>query len=359
MIYFIVLFFLLFFSIRILFPYRNNTYKALLFVSSIVLILFAGFRGNIEPDYINYKGIFDRSTFESLISLDVEIGYYILNKIIFFFGLQFQWVLFFMAFLSIGVKIIFFKNNSPNFLFSLLLFYCSVFFLYDFIAIRQALALSFFFLAIPYLFKRNLIKYFVTILLASTIHVSAILLLPLYFFLNLNYPSILLYLVVFFCYYLNYFEIKVHFLNNFSSIISLPTNTIDKLDIYSLEEEFASVSNKQFLFALIFIFYKNKLSNYRRASLYINIFVFGILIATLFNEIPQFAYRSKAYFLWTDVLLVVMIIHNVAKKSMIIKIVLYLIVAIIYGFTMSKFLESVASRGNYIFPYKTFFYPVY
>ena len=360
MIYFFILFLLFIFSIRIAYPDSGNVFKIVTIVSAFILILLAGLRGDIEPDYYNYKNIFTNSIIESSIILDVEVGYYYFNKLINFLGLQFQWVLFIMAFFSIGIKVIFFKKNSPNFIFSLLLFYCSVFFLYDFIAIRQALALSIFFLAIPYLFERNIFKYFAITLLASTIHISAIILLPIYFFINLKYSSIILYFVLFTCLYLNLFEIKVPLLlDNISNIITISTNSIDKLELYSLEEEFGSVSFKQFAFGFIFIFYKKKLNDYKMSNLYINLFVFGILIATLFNEIPQFAYRSKAFFLWTDTIIIVMIIHYVTKKSLVLKIMVYLIVAIIYGFTLHKLLEAIASRGNFIFPYKTFLDPIF
>lgn len=354
MIYFVIIFILFILCIRIEFKDTKNIHNVLFFVAVLMLILFAGLRGNIEPDYMNYKDIFRTSSFSTPTATTIEPGYFYFNKIIYELGLQFQWVIFIMAVLSVGIKAYFFKHNSPNFIFSLLLFYCSVYFLYDFIAIRQALALSVFLLALPYLIKRDIVKYFILVILASTIHISATILLPLYFIIHRNISVIILYGIVIVCLFLNLTEIKVSLLSYLSGVLPIPATTLDKMDIYSLEDEFASVSIKQFGFAFLFILFKNKLAEYKMANVYINIFVIGILLATLFNEIPQFAYRTKAYFLWTDVILIVMIVKIIAKKSVMLTVLLYLVIAIIYTFTMNGFIESVSERGNYFFPYKIF-----
>ncbi len=359
MIYFVIIIILFFFTICKEFPECRSINYVLFIISTFILVLFAGFRGNIEPDYMNYASIYKESIVSTPVDTGVEPGYFYFNKVLHYLGFGFQWVIFLMAAISIGIKAYFFKKYSPNFIFSLLLFYCSVYFLYDFIVIRQALALSLFFVAIPYLLERRFIKYFAIILCASTIHISALVLLPFYFFLNKNFNVIILYSVIILCFYLNLTEIKVPLLSYLSNVLPIPDASLDKMYIYSLEEEFASVSNKQIVFALLFVFFKNKLPSNKMTNLLVNLYFFGILLATLFNEIPQFAFRTKAYFLWTDVILIVLIIQHIAKKYITLKIVLYLIVAIIYSFTMSNFIESVASRGNYIFPYKTFFDPIF
>ena len=91
MIYFFILFLLFIFSIRIVYPDSGNVFKIVTIVSAFILILLAGLRGDIEPDYYNYKNIFTNSIIESSIILDVEVGYYYFNKLINFLGLQFQW----------------------------------------------------------------------------------------------------------------------------------------------------------------------------------------------------------------------------------------------------------------------------
>lgn len=359
MIYFVIIIILFFFTICKEFPECRSINYVLFIISTFILVLFAGFRGNIEPDYLNYADIYKESIVTSRNNTDIELGYFYFNKVLNYLGFGFQWVVFLMAAITIGIKAYFFKKYSPNYIFSLLLFYCSVYFLYDFIVIRQAFALSLFFVALPYLLERQFIKYFVIILCASTIHISALVLLPFYFFLNKNFNVIILYSVIIICVYMNLTEIKVPLLSYLSNVFPIPDASLSKMYTYSLEEEYASISNKQILFALLFVFFKNKLPTNKMTNLLVNLYVFGILLATLLNEIPQFAFRTKAYFLWTDVILMVLIIQHIAKKYKLLKLLLYLIVAIIYSFTMSNFLESVAKRGNYIFPYKTFFDPIF
>ncbi len=73
-------------------------------------------------------------------------------------------------------------------LFSLFIFF-SKFFLMSFVYVRQFLAMGIVWLAIPYLIKRDFFKYSLFVLLAFTIHTSAIIFFPVYFIGNIVIPK--------------------------------------------------------------------------------------------------------------------------------------------------------------------------
>lgn len=354
MIYFLILFilYLLAFAIEDL---PNNKSKKIFYFIIIMLVLFSGLRGDIEPDYSSYKDIFYWAGIsEYSAEEDTEIGFFYLNRIIYTTGLNFQWVIFLMAFFTIILKAIFFKKVSKNFVFSILLYYCSVFFLFEFIAIRQALAMSIFFFGIPYILERNFLKYTFIVLLGSLFHLSIFLVFPLYFLVHKKWNVLILYGILGFSSFVSISQIEIPFVNNLIPLLNLSSYTTAKLEIYDNSDLVSVLSIKQMLFALIFIVFRTKFPKEVYYNILLNIFVVGVLFTTIFNEIPEFSYRIKFYFFWTDTILMVLIINFIAKNNFFVKVLLYTFVVVIYSFTLYTFLDDLSGKGHYIYPYKTF-----
>lgn len=356
MIYFLICFFLFLciFLVDIKLDKRVST--ILFLILSVILILFVGLRGDIEPDYNNYLDVFQHSENSDYGDFEIEPLYLFLNKTILFLGGSFPIVVFVMAIISIIPKVFFFKKYSPNFASSFLVFFCGPLFLFDFIATRQAVAIGFFMLSLHHIKDRNWWSYFWIVILAAGFHVSALLLLPCYFVLNKEYSNIKLYLLLGFCAFLNLLQINVYFLKNILDAISLPGATVAKLAIYSAETEFSFISFKQIVLGFLFVFVKNRIdSKDKMLNISVNIYVLGIFLGTLLNEIPQFSYRVKWYFFSLEALLVPYLIFYFSKNQSIFKQLLYVLLFVIYVYSLFGFLDSLASRGQYIFPYKFFF----
>jgi hypothetical protein len=262
-----------------------------------------------------------------------------------------------MAFFSITTKTYFFQKYSPNFGLSLFIYFCTLFFLFDFIAIRQALALSIFLLSIPFIYERRFLPFFLLLLLASQIHISAILLLPGYFLFHLRFPNGFLLGTIILCGIINILKIKVPLIEFLLTLIPIPLASISKVAIYLTEETFAFVSVKQIFlgFAFVLLKMKNPQKN-DMLNILVTIFVFGILFATLFNGLPQLSYRMKWYFFTGEVILVAYLVDFIAKDDFKTTFSLYALLYVIYGYSLFVFLNEIADRGNYIFPYKLFFY---
>lgn len=356
MIYFVVIFLLFVYSIldEILII-KELDRRFLFFCAFSTVLLLTGFRGNVEPDYTHYLNIFNNSGWSKYFTNDsVEVGYYFYNVLIKYLEFNFQFVIFSMALVTIFLKFKFFKEQSPRYLISFLLYYCSLFFLYDFIAIRQALAMSIFMFAIPYIVEKKMIKYFICIAIACLFHMSALILLPIYFLIRFKYNNFLVLIVLLLCLGLNVANFSFPLIDLLSNVIPLPSFTKNKLEIYSMETEFAFISIRLLLFSFSFLLYKWFYGSDEKFNLYFNVFFIGIVFTTLFNEIPQFSYRIKAYFLWTDVLLWVFIIERTIKNYIVLRALAYFALIAIYMLTLVEFLDAVSERGNYIYPYKFF-----
>lgn len=159
----------------------------------IFLILFAGLRGDFTSDYNNYKKIYievSESTWREIFSFHFgqEIGFICLTKIlaivfhshvIYFTVLSTLTILF----LYIGLK----DSVEHRYIWLSLLLFVGIGGYYDsFNVTRQLLSASIVFLGAKFLYNRNLIRYIIVIFFASLFHVTALIMMPLYFLLNID-----------------------------------------------------------------------------------------------------------------------------------------------------------------------------
>ncbi len=353
MIYFLIPILMLFYSI-VLERFRDINLKIIFYICLLfILVSFSGLRGNIEPDYLNYLDIFKNAGMG--INVDVEPVFYYFNKVLNYFGMSFQWVVFLLALFSITLKLNFFFKNSPNFAFSILIYYCSMFFLYDFIAIRQALSMAIFMISIPFIIDRKFFHYVALIAIASMIHLSALVLIPLYFFIHYSYKKVLFYLVLLLSTSVSLLKIDIPLISLLLNYFSLPDYASNKLDVYAQEDVFAALSVRQLLLGFVFVFFSSKNDN-KIIQVLFNIYILGIVIGTLLNEVPQVSFRLKAYFLWTESVLVVFYICKIFKNYYFLKNLAYFVLAALYFYSLYGYLDVLSQRhSGYIYPYKFFF----
>ncbi|MGX5688836.1 EpsG family protein [Arcticibacter tournemirensis] len=326
----------------------------LISVSSL-LVLFAGLRGDIEGDYSSYLDIFNNSAGRFHWSDGIEPGFFYLNHFVNRAGLPFQIIIMLMACFSIIPKTLFLFRKSSNFLFSILIYYCTCYFIFDFVQIRQAVTIGIFMISLAFIQNRKFFKYLLSISLASVVHLSVLVLLPAYFFLNRKISAIFLYFIVCLCSILNVFQITVPLMNVLIKIVPIPDISANKLAVYMKDSSFSAVSGKQMLLGILFIFIRGRIrTNDGLLNILINLFVLGIVLTTIFNGIPELAFRMKWYCFWSEALLMVYTIEYFSFDRLSIKFLLYFGLAIFYVFGLSTILNEYATRGEFIFPYRIF-----
>lgn len=156
--------------------------KILVFGAMTSLVATAGLRSNIG-DTFNYKNIYIENDFTwEYIFSQKDYGFGILQMILKNYLSEDPQIMIFTSALITNVLIVIVLYNYSRMIeISLYVYITGGLFLVSMNGIRQVLAAAVAFTAIRYLIKGNWIKYSLIVLLASTIHQSALVLIPIYF----------------------------------------------------------------------------------------------------------------------------------------------------------------------------------
>jgi len=159
----------------------------------VQLFIISAFRLNTGTDYPAYAKSFNRFIVKSLVELSkerMEKGYIFLNRYIQLFTNDFR-ILFIVTSLIVIVSIgIILYKYCKNPSLGLLFFYLLGFYFNSMNFIRTTLAGVIVIFAYKYIRDRQFLRYTVLVILASTFHLSALLLLPFYFILNIKFNRI-------------------------------------------------------------------------------------------------------------------------------------------------------------------------
>jgi len=174
--------------------YKPTKAKNIAYVMLVFLYLFAlsCFRYGVGNDYFSYINIFYRSItydWSQCLTDQIEPGYMLLNKLISLISPEAKVMHSIMAFLCLAPTAYIIAKYSKNVWLSCHLYVCLTFYYSSMNFIRQTLAATIIFLAYRLLIERKTIPFIIVILLASTIHISALLMIPIYFAITYIKPT--------------------------------------------------------------------------------------------------------------------------------------------------------------------------
>lgn len=162
------------------------SYKVLAVLTAIPLTIVSAIRYDVGTDYIpifrnGFIYISNGGTMPTW-----EIGFMGIVRTVLSFSTDYAWL-----FIISAVLISFFTfraifNISVNVPLSILLYVLGEVYFFSFNGVRQALSIAIFFCAIKYIHSRQLLKYALMILLAASMHFSAILLFSFYWIYNIK-----------------------------------------------------------------------------------------------------------------------------------------------------------------------------
>ncbi|WP_057912980.1 EpsG family protein [Peribacillus muralis] len=162
-----------------LYEFKPN--KSLVFLAIICLVCVSGLRTNIG-DTFNYKNIYIDNDFTwEYISSQKDMGFGILQMLLKNFSDDPQILIFTTALITNILIMIVLYKYSRLFELSTFVYITGGLHLVSMNGIRQVLAAAIFFTATKYLLNGNFMKYSLVVLLASTFHQSALILIPIYF----------------------------------------------------------------------------------------------------------------------------------------------------------------------------------
>lgn len=156
--------------------------KLLLLGACLSLILVSGFRGGSIGDTGAYKHAFVTNNFTwDYVMSHENIGFGIFQMIIKEFTNDPQILLFISALITNALIIYVFYKYSRMIELTLFVYITSGFFITSMNGLRQCLTAAIIFAATKFIIEGSWKKYFLVVMLASTIHQTAIVLLPIYF----------------------------------------------------------------------------------------------------------------------------------------------------------------------------------
>ena len=168
----------------------RETHFAIALISVSLYAIVLGLRYKVGGDYQGYADYYQYTDFRiSPTDVPFEIGFYWLICILKLFALP-TFSLFLvtcamqMAFMTAWLRRHYFL--APWFFY---FYFTTLLVIVSMNIVRQAIAFSILLYAITALLDRNLIRYMVLVLLASTIHASALMFIPLYFILDKEWFS--------------------------------------------------------------------------------------------------------------------------------------------------------------------------
>lgn len=180
------LYLILFLAVSVLIKFiKKEKFNYIDFVLIFFMIAIAGFRDGIGTDYNMYKSFYFYP--DQIAAKKVEWGFIELIKISQnMFGERYYLFFLICSILTILPIYYIFKEKSSYPAFSLLLFISLGFYTLSFNMVRQCIAIAIAFYALKYIEERKLIKYCFFIGVACLFHMTALIMLPMYFLANIE-----------------------------------------------------------------------------------------------------------------------------------------------------------------------------
>lgn len=333
--FFLICIILAFLSTKVKSKY-SKTLKLIIFLA---LFLFSGLRYDVGFDY-SYTYVPGYYFINSNVTTHFEPAYILLNKFVYMVFNNIDFVFLICSFITIYLLIKSIEEESDDYFISIIMIFCSRFYLYSFGQIRQYIAIAIFIYSIKYIIKKDIKKYFLLILLAMTFHKTAVIYFPVYFLnkIKLSRSMYVLCILVsplfkpFFNfiyqflgtrYYQSYIDLN-YGVNNWSIVL---TATAIILTIFPI------------------IFYNN-IVNTEKGKVLLNLqLLLCILIMTIsgINE----SYRIIGMFMYSSIFLIATCYKLSSKKFKFVMLVLLLSISLYSSYLM------LIKDGTKMIPYKT------
>lgn len=323
--YLFIFLLLLFFSFLEISNVSSRKLKVLHIVIVLVFLFVAGLRYETGVDWLAYENYFDEvvplneafnfNTFSNAF-LTLDGGYYLLNSIVKMLGGNIQIVFFIVSLTTIFLLIKNLKYYSNHVLTGLLIYYPFFFFIFDMSGIRQGLAIQIVLFSVKYITQKRFSKFLFFIILATGIHWTALILLPLYIFANKRIS--VGYTVFLFLISIVVFTFKIKWmgaiLGDLVGQLNAFTMLSNKLTVYTTNDVFSqervwdmySVYNFLRITLIIFVLhvFKDRISKSLPSfTIFYNFILLELICIFCFFEFFEISERLRFYFTIAEVIL--------------------------------------------------------
>lgn len=337
---------MLFFSVQEV--YGKKVDKKWFWVLGVYLIIIAGLRDSVGPDYGSYRGIYIYSDTKSYYSifmkmlhltgpdtLDVEWLYTLINKILLnIFNAPYYIVTLIIAIFAISFKIEYTVDNTfYPFTFTLFMFIPN-FFIGESGQIRQNLGTFIVYFAIRYIKERKLWHYLFFIFLGSGIHSVCYLFLPMYWLARVPLNKAVMLIMIIASVFLSPFEIY-RFFGEFLNGMTAESTLVEGFNGYvdeTVQRLNGGIGIPEAMMAILtfflFVFDTKMKELYPYYEYHRNYAVIGICFYFIFRNNPIFSSRLAGAFIGFSYIIIpnAMYVVSARAKNMIYAFIIALVV---------------------------------
>jgi hypothetical protein len=231
--------------------------------------------------------------------------------------------------------------------------------------VRLTFASGIIFYAYRYAISRNFLKFVICVLLAGSIHNSALLVMPFYFLLNIKIPSKILITTFFVCIFLSYSSILDIIVENsilfFMQLLGFESSLLIKAHGYikfqsveweSTPKTIIFMLLRSLFFIILFVVWRKEFDNDVKYNLFLNCFFISLFIGIVFKYQMTDMIRFQGNFTFGTAMLSSMILGNIKGRNN-----RMLLCSVIVVYAMYKICEGliIGPWSKAFFPYKTIF----
>jgi hypothetical protein len=268
-----------------------------------------------------------------------EFGYFLLCSIFKQLGLGIQVLFFVIALFDITLIAKALKHYTKYVVTGLFVYYSLLYLTLEFSLIRQAIAASICFYAFKYVPEKKMFKYFLLIFLAFLFHMSALIMLPLYFFFKVRFSSIFLIIVV--CLGCLIMLFQITWINRALLFVVglLGEDSLRKVVIYTTNKVYnvnRGIGIGFFLNLFLFILFLWKRKRFEEkayGNLFLNVFMVNIIVYYYMYEFIEISVRFRLYYMLS---LVVLFPHLLETCPKLINRMVLSIVLVLYCLTTNR-----------------------
>ena len=356
--YFFVYILVLIFSFFDLATKSNVVKLSLLYLLAIVFVIFSSLRWSVGTDWFPYLYFFDNIKNISIGESGYEVLYEFLQRFVQFFSYNYTSMLLITALIIIGFTYSTIRRYSFYPAISVLMLYAYSINSSGF-GYRQDIAIAICFFSFHFIFKRELISFLISVVIASLFHQSAIVFIFAYWYYDIKWTRryLITLILAIFIGYLASAQLEL-----ISGLYS--DNAQGKIVEYmeNPNENFGDGSNPVFRFIIglvnrsfllilpLLIIYKNPNPQIDNLKKLYNLFLLGFIFYIVFGSVSTVFIRFSRYYDMFQILVIPMTLYIAPPKKRIV-LFLFLLAYVTFKFCIVMFSDN----GVYI-PYKTVFY---
>ena len=335
-------------------PPRRNLF---VFLFVLFIIIIGGLRHQIGTDWTPYLELFEDAVFTKQ---SIEPLFVFLSRTILFLGGKYPSFVFIIFTIAFLLKIWTFNKLSKSIFISLIVYFGFWFYVYDLNQIRQGFSLGLVGLAFYFTYTNNLKFFIISVILATSMHYSAIIFFPFYFIRNISLNKIVMSIIVVLLYFvatLGITDILVNYISSFNvNAISIISILSEKASSYSVSSQYNldilfsfSTFHRLLIFTITLIFVNkidadNSLKNLFMTAAFIN-----IVLYLFFSGNQLIAGRLSIYYRFSECLFFSYIPYCFKKKF---TQYFVCIVLVAYAFMQISFTLQDPESIESLLPYK-------